>query len=63
MKAVTRKAVEAAAFWDRAICLDCDEVHEADEIDGETCPTCGKDAVMSAATLVRVGEYLDGLEK
>ena len=46
----------AAAFWDKVVCLDCSSV--SDEAPDEVCPSCGSDAVYSAAFLQRVAEWL-----
>lgn len=65
MKVHTKEELEAAAFWDRAVCLECDEAVEADDVpEGDVCPNCGDpDSLVAASLLVRVGEYLDLLEK
>lgn len=56
---IQRKALEAAAFWDQAVCLDCEAFFHADGEEGDavpeaTCPLCGSDATYSAAFVLRV---------
>ena len=46
--------LSAAAFWDRAVCLDCNT--ESDSPD-EVCPACGSDAIYSATLLLRIIEW------
>lgn len=50
-----------AAFWDRLVCLDCDQAVEGQAEPNEvglTCPLCGKDAVYSAAFIQRIADFL-----
>lgn len=47
---MTKEEVEAAAFWDCSICLECKEPVEEEE-EG-TCPNCNS-ATVSATTVLQ----------
>lgn len=53
-------SLQDAAFWDRAVCLDCGTVQQHGvEGDGPfgPCDECGSDAVYSAAFVLRCAEF------
>lgn len=56
---IQRRALEAAAFWDQAVCLDCEAFFHAEGEEGQAvpeavCPLCGSDATYSAEFVLRV---------
>lgn len=50
---MTRTEIEAAAFWDQSVCLDCETVLTPVGGAEPTCPECGSDAVIAAETVLR----------
>lgn len=50
-----RREIESAAFWDRWVCLDCEEVVDAERLEGErpTCGECGGETILPAEQLHR----------
>ena len=53
---MTREAVEAAAFWEEALCLSCDS--RIADVTVYDCPTCGERA-FPASTILELIEQLD----
>lgn len=47
-----RSDLEAAAFWDSTVCLDCDAIL-SEKSEDEVCPDCGGNAVYSCALVLR----------
>lgn len=53
---IALKDVEAAAFWEMDVCLECESIVQAD---GHFCPNCGKSPTLSAETVARVFEVVE----
>lgn len=53
---MTEAELIQAAFWDCAVCLDCDEVFSPPTTE---CPACGNNAVYSAEFLLKVAAWLN----
>lgn len=63
-KIVKRLDLEALAFWDGAVCLDCEgSVEEAlSEAEDRVCSACGGGEVYSADLVLRCANFLDESE-
>ncbi len=54
---ITRTALQAAAFWDQAVCLDCGHAFtdESDPDEGAVaCPHCGSAEVHDATGVLKI---------
>lgn len=51
-----KRAVEEAAFWDRAICLDCEAEAPRDIVE---CSECESSFVLPAETILRVAAFVE----
>lgn len=56
----TRQALERAAFWDHAVCLDCanDQPREPGNPEAE-CEECGSPAVLPASLVLRCVDFVE----
>lgn len=58
MPSITRQSLEAAAFWDHHICLDCLATFEFPAEDG-ACPECASASLVPASAITALLEGLD----
>lgn len=59
--ALTREEVEAAAFWELDVCLDCPAIVQSEH--GRFCPNCGSSPTLKAETVVKVLDVVKSEEE
>lgn len=58
----TRSDLEAAAFWDSNVCLQCSEIFEPTRFDADGdifCPSCFSTNVMLATRILEVADFVE----
>lgn len=53
---IARKDLEAAAFWEQSVCLDCGLIVEPDE---DTCESCGSDDLLPAKQVLKATDLVE----
>lgn len=57
---IARRRLEEAAFWNFAVCLDCQGLFDPDMLGGDTvCPACSSSRLFPAETILACADFVE----